>query len=238
MGEGGALDVRRRWRCSPCRSAHAVHGRLDDGRVGRLDGGGELCGIGRLGAGLGDGLDGDRAGNLTGGVAAHAVAHAEQRRGGEIGVLVVAAHAAHVGAGAPHEHGGRAGIEGGVGVDQVVGDGLEVHGRAGIVELGLHGLEVDLGRVFRRDGCGRIGDRLDGNLGLGLEGAGGGVRRSGRGRGGGFGRDGGRCMRRGRMGGRHGGRLVVIGRPGIRGARCRNSRGRGHRGRRSSVLGL
>ena len=76
-GHGGALDVGGGGGAAHARAAHAVDGRLDDGRVGRLDGSGEQGGVGRVGSGRRDGLDGDRARDLARGVAAHAVADGE-----------------------------------------------------------------------------------------------------------------------------------------------------------------
>ena len=95
---------------------------------------------------LGDGLDRDGRGDLAGGVAAHAVGHAEERRLHEVGVLVVRAHAAHVGARAPHEVDGGAGVVGRVGVDAVLGDRLEALRRAGVGEARLDLVDVDFCR--------------------------------------------------------------------------------------------
>ena len=79
-----------------CRAAHAglakpVERSLDDRGVCSFDGGRQSCGVGCLRRCLGNGLDGDGGGYLTGGVAAHAVAYAKERRLHQIGVFVMRA---------------------------------------------------------------------------------------------------------------------------------------------------
>ena len=101
--------------------AQAVQGRLDYGGVGSLDGCGQACCVGGLWGRLGNSLDGDRRGYLAGSVTTHAVAYAKERRLHQVGILIVRAHAANVGAGAPHELRGGAGIIGRVGLDALLG---------------------------------------------------------------------------------------------------------------------
>ena len=101
--------------------AQAIQGSLDYGGVGGLDGCRQACGVGRLRSCLGNGLDSDRGGYLAGGVTAHAVAYAKERRLHQVGILIVRAHTANVGAGAPHELRGGAGIIGRVGLDALLG---------------------------------------------------------------------------------------------------------------------
>ena len=134
--------------------AQAVQGRLDYGGVGCLDGCGQACCVGGLWGRLGNSLDGDGRGYLAGSVTTHAVAYAKERRLHQVGILIVRAHAANVGAGAPHELRGGAGIIGRVGLDALLGQGLKTHGRAGVFELGLNGGNVDFGGVTGRDGVG------------------------------------------------------------------------------------
>ena len=134
--------------------AQAIQGGLDYGGVSSLDGCRQACGVGRLRSCLGDGLDSDRRGYLAGGVTAHAVAYAKERRLHQVGILIVRAHAANVRAGAPHELRGGAGIIGRVGLDAFLGQGLKAHGRPGVFELGLNGGNVDFGCVTGRDGVG------------------------------------------------------------------------------------
>ena len=57
----------------------------------------------------------------AGGVTAHAVAYAKERRLHQVGILIVRAHTANVGAGAPHELRGGASIIGRVGLDALLG---------------------------------------------------------------------------------------------------------------------
>ena len=66
------------------------------------------------------------------------------------------AYAPDVGAGAPHKLRGGAGVVGRVGLDALVGQRLEAHGRAGIFELCLHGGDIDLGGVAGGDGVGIV----------------------------------------------------------------------------------
>ena len=134
--------------------AQAVQGGLDYGGVSGLDGCGQACCVGGLRGRFGNSLDGDRRGHLAGGVTAHAVAYAKERRLHQVGILIVRAHTANVGAGAPHELRGGAGIIGRVGLDAFLGQGLKAHGRPGVFELGLNGGNVDLGCVTGRDGVG------------------------------------------------------------------------------------
>ena len=153
-GERVVFDIGAGGRATHAGLAQAIQGGLDHSGVGGLDGCSQACRIGRLRGCLCDGLDGDGGGYLTGGVAAHAIAHAKERRLHQIGILVVRAHAANVGASAPHELRGGAGIIGRVGLDALLGQGLKAHGRAGVLELGLNGGNVDLGCVTGRDGVG------------------------------------------------------------------------------------
>ena len=134
--------------------AQAIQGGLDYGGVGCLDGCGQACCVGGLRGRLGNSLDGDGRGYLAGGVTAHAVAYAKERRLHQVGILIVRAHTANVGAGTPHELRGGAGIIGRVGLDALLGQGLKAHGRAGVFELGFNGGYVDLGCVTGRDGVG------------------------------------------------------------------------------------
>ena len=145
-GKLSALDVGCRGGAAHAGTPHAVGSRLHDGGVCRLHGPCELSGVGCGGGVLGDGLHRDGGGHFAGRVPAHAVGDAEERRLHEVGVLVVGAHAAHVGAGTPHEGRGGAGVVGGVGVDALRGDGLKALGGARVGEAGLDLGHVDLGR--------------------------------------------------------------------------------------------
>ena len=71
------------------------------------------------------------------------------------------AHTANIGAGAPHELRGRAGVVGRVSLDALVGQRLKTHGRAGVLKLGLHGGNVNLGRIAGRDGVGIVARVVD-----------------------------------------------------------------------------
>ena len=128
------------------------------------------AGIGRVGSGGRDGLDGIRARDLARGVAAHAVADGEQRRGHEIGVLVMVADASHVRARAPHERGGRAGVVGGIRLDAVVRDGGEALRAAGVGELRFDLDDVDFRGVLGRGGVGDGPGRGRARVGPGLDG--------------------------------------------------------------------
>ena len=134
--------------------AQAIQGGLDYGGVSGLDGCRQACGVGGLRGRLGNSLNGDGRGYLAGSVTTHAVAYAKERRLHQVGILIVRAHAANVGAGAPHELRGGAGIIGRVGLDALLGQGLKAHGRPGVFELGLNGGNVDFGCVTGRDGVG------------------------------------------------------------------------------------
>ena len=153
-GERVVFDIGASGCAAHARLAQAVQGGLDYGGVSGLDGCGQACCVGGLRGRFGNSLDGDRRGYLAGGVTAHAVAYAKERRPHQVGILIVRAHTANVGAGAPHELRGGAGIIGRVGLDALLGQGLKAHGRAGVFELGLNGSNVDLGGVTGRDGVG------------------------------------------------------------------------------------
>ena len=81
--------------------ADAVLRAVDDGEVGGLDGGAQQGVVRGAGGVSANGVYGDGACDLAGGVAAHAVADRKERRAEKEGVLVVAADQAHVAAGAP-----------------------------------------------------------------------------------------------------------------------------------------
>lgn len=115
--------------------AQAVQGRLDYGGVGCLDGCGQACCVGGLRGRLGNSLDGDGRGYLAGGVTAHAVAYAKERRLHQVGILIVRAYAANVRAGAPHELRGGAGIIGRVGLDALLGQGSKLMVEPGSLSL-------------------------------------------------------------------------------------------------------
>ena len=166
-GERIVFDVGAGCRATHAGFAQAVERGLDHGGVGCLDGCGQSRGVRGLRRRLGDGLDGDGGCHLAGGVSAHAVAHAKERRLHQIGVLVMRTHAADIGAGAPHELRGGAGIVGRVGLNALVGQRLKTHGRARVFELGLHGGNVNLSCIAGRDGGGivvRVGDGGRGSL--------------------------------------------------------------------------
>ncbi|MFR3451077.1 MAG: hypothetical protein ACLTSX_05055 [Collinsella sp.] len=180
-----------------------------------------------------------------GGVAAHAVAHAEQRRGGEIGVLVGLRTPA-TSERAPHMS-----MED-VPASKVASVSIRssVMGSKSMVEPGSLSLASTAWRSISAVSSGEtgaVGSGIDWMGILGLEarrrpGAAcaraGARRQGGRRRGGGFDRDGGAGMRRGRMGGRHGGRLVVIGRPGSEAPDAGIAEARATGAARSGVLGL
>ena len=93
MGDGHLtlLDEGARGGASHAGFAGPLNGTLDDGGIGRLDGGAEQDVIGVLGHVRRDGLDGDGACDLTRRVPSHAVADGEEGGLDEEGVLVVLA---------------------------------------------------------------------------------------------------------------------------------------------------
>ena len=67
-------------------------GTLDDGGIGGFHGGAQQHVVGMNGRPCADGLHGDAAGDLPGGMAAHSVAHGEHGGLDKEGILVVSAH--------------------------------------------------------------------------------------------------------------------------------------------------
>ena len=110
--DGVALYVGGRGGAAHARLAQAVECGFDHRGVGGFDGCAQQGGIGGMRSCFGDGLHGDGTRHLARGVAAHAVAHAEERRLDQVGILVMRAHAAHIGARAPHKLRGGAGVIG------------------------------------------------------------------------------------------------------------------------------
>ena len=119
--------------------------RCYDAGVGRLHGRAEKDVVGRAGGAVAHGLHGDRARDLPGGVAAHAVGDDEQRRAQQEGVLVVAAYEAHVAARAPGYE--LVGARDGVRADAPLDGDL---GAAGGVGGLLRGRHLCLGRRHPR----------------------------------------------------------------------------------------
>ena len=110
--DGVALYIGRGGGATHARLAQAVERGFYYRGVGGFDCCAQQGGIGGVRGCLGDGLHSDGARHLARGVAAHAVAYAEEWRLDQVGILVMRTHAAHIGARAPHKLRGGAGVIG------------------------------------------------------------------------------------------------------------------------------